>query len=291
MKQVVIGSCTKHDYASFLPLVGFAWREAIGYEPTFLLIGSYEDWKRDRHGTLVPDTLRANGFPVLHVDRETGIEDGTMAQSIRQFASALPFHEQDLMIPSDADLIPVNRDFYHQHEPSEKAIAIYYSNAYDDEPKPHFATCHVSMTVAVWREVMLIGGPGSPRMEMLKSFQRRDLAKRIKMKEADPAKNWGHVWFEDQWATSDNIVASKYWKGGIQFIPREGKPPRDRLDRAHWPANYDPANYTDCHSIRPMWSDVNWPRLLPLIKYLVPQRVDVLTRYRDAFREAMGCPG
>jgi len=285
-RWVAIGCSTVHDYAAFLPLAGLLWRNRIGYEPIFYLIGDNKIWGTG-HPKVVFDALGKFSFLMGFVEQEKGIEDATMSQSIRLYAAAAPYLDSnDLLIPSDADLLPLNREFYYQHNVERYPIASYYANGYD-ESMTHLPSCHVSAHVETWREFMNLNG-SSPRESMLKGFEERNLKAKIKAKEENPQANWGHVWFEDEFNLSARVRASKFHPDGLQLIRREGQPPRDRIDRSCWPASYNVLNYSDCHSLRPMWSDENWARIRPIFEQTMPSILDWADQYRLDFKKAMG---
>lgn len=287
-RYVVMGSTTGHDYSFFLPIVCEAWKKC-GYEPVVFLIGDEAEWSTARTRD-IRKILEWRGVTKKHVHFVTGIEPATLAQSIRLHAAADPFFKPyDLLIPSDADLIPIHRGFYEQHDLEQYAIASYYSNGYIGENE-HFPSCHISAQVGTWRGFMEYASK-DPREAMIATLKKHGIEQKMKDKEADQRKNWGWVWFMDEHSVSSQIVKSRFYPDSFQRIEREGHPPKDRLDRACWPAKYDPSKYSDCHSIRPGWSDANWPRLRPLIKYLMPEHMDWIDDYRAKFREAMGCPG
>lgn len=293
MKRVAIGCSTDHNYCFLLPIAAFLWRERIGYDPILYLVGkagerAVDSWESSRHAAVAWKAVRWGGFRYEFIDGIEGVEEATVAQSIRHYAAARPgLAPDDLLIPSDADLLPIRREFYHQHDPAEKPVASYYSNGYgESEEGKHFPTCHISAQVSTWRELMGIRG-WDEREAVIEQFTRRGLAARMAAKAADPSK-WDAVWFEDEYSISERILMSRFWPHGVKLIRREGQPPRDRLDRARWPAKYDALDYTDCHSIRPGWSDPDWPRLRPLVAQVMPDLLAWCDKYRDAFREAMG---
>jgi hypothetical protein len=292
MKRFVsIGSTTDHNYSFFLPIIGSLWRR-VGYIPNFYLIGRKEDWE-DGHASHVHAALSIQDFDYQFVDPVPGVEDATVAQSIRLYAAADDtFHDKDLLIPSDADILPLRKDFYCQHNLEEYPIASYYSNGYPGEEGKHFPTCHVSAQVGVWREFMHLNGDGS-RECMIKSFNDRNLLEKIKRKAENPKEGWVDVWFEDEYSISEKIIKSQYYPDRVQYIRRDGHPPKDRLDRAH-PHHWDnipPNFYTDAHSIRPGWSDKNYPKLRALLRYVIPGALDWIDPYRELFRKEMGVPG
>ena len=287
-RRVAIGCTVGHDYSAFLPFVATLWRDRIGYEPTFFLVGSEIEWSAHRYAYIPYSYLIKEGFDIRFVEHIEGIEDGTIAQCVRQHAAASDYPLDDLLICSDADLLPIRREFYYTHDPDKHAIGLYYSNGYDSEKDWHWPSCHYSMRVSTWREVMGLDVPLAEAMRL--NFSDYGLVAKMEAKRLDPAKYWGHVWFTDEFVASKKIKASRYYIGSIHFIEREGHPPCDRLDRACWPATYDIAGLTDCHSIRPIWNDDNWPRFRPLLQQLMPERIAWADEYRTLFRNAMGVP-
>lgn len=279
---VAIGSTKGHDYSAFLPIVGLFWRHRIEYEPMFFLVGDHAEWDASPARVAVR-ALDSLGMGITWVSHIEGVEDATISQCVRQHAAASSdFNPEDLLICSDADLVPLREEFYYTHDVQKYDIGLYYSNGYRDEVN-HFPSCHYSMRVSTWREVMRLDVGLDAAMR--RNFKDYGLAAKMDAKKADPAKNWGHVWFTDELVASKRIVESGKT---LQKIERDGWPPNDRLDRAYWPERYDIASYTDCHSIRPIWSDPNWPRFRPIIEQGLPSWLEWADRYRHDFRQAMG---
>ena len=74
----------------------------------------------------------------------------------------------------------------------------------------------------------------------------------------------------------------------IKRVNREGRPPVDRLDRAYWPEHIDISRFTDCHTIRPLWTEANWKRFRPVVEQVIPESLEWADDYIARFREAMG---
>lgn len=282
IRRTAIGCTVGHDYSFFLPIVAYAWRDRIGYEPSFFLVGTREEWEAHKYAHRPLSALMQGGFHVEFVDHIEGVEDATISQCVRQHAAAHDFPADDLLICSDADLIPIRREFYYTHDADRFQVGLYYSNGYQGEVN-HFPSCHMSMRVRDWREVM--GLDVGLAEAMKRNFAEYGLAEAMAAKRADPAKAWGRPWFADELIASKKIVESGK---SLQMIEREGHPPCDRLDRAYWPEKYDAASLTDCHSLRPGWSDPKWPRLRPLLEQILPERMGFFDAYRAHFRELMG---
>ena len=248
-RRVALGCTSGHDYSTFLPFACLLWRDRIDYEPSVFLVGTDEEWEHQPRTVVVLNELRHLGFHVEFVDHIQGVEDGTIAQCVRQHAAAFDYDPEDVLMPSDADLLPIGRGLYWTHDPDRFAIGLIYSNAYPGE-ECHYASCHMSLKVKTWREIM---GLDIPMKEaMIRNFSEYGLGAKMEAKRVDAKRNWGQVWFTDELVASRKIQSSKYYPSQVQMIPREGHPPRDRLDRSAWPAKYDVTQYTDVHSIRPI---------------------------------------
>lgn len=275
LKHVVIGCDTFHAYNFFLPFVCRLWRERIGYEPIVFLIGTQDEWKFG-HSSLVLEALREGGWRVEWMNHVPGIPSGTVAQCVRHHAGALPdLASNDILMTSDADLFPIRRDFFHQHDPSKHEIALYYSNVYGDVN--HWTNLHMSFTIEALREVMGFE-TRDVRACMLKTFQYGHIDELVKAK--DP----GGLWFFDERYPSSRIMASRFYPGSVLKIPRDGNPPKDQLSRSGpWPENYQADQYVDCHAHRPGWTNAYWFKVRPLIAQLMPGLLGWADAYRDAF--------
>jgi len=277
MKRVVIGCDTFHAYNFFLPFVCHLWRERIGYEPLLYLVGAREAW-RQGHSAVVLDALDAGGWRTEWMDPVPGVLSETVAQCVRHHAGALAdLSPSDVLMTSDADLLPIRRNYYHQHDPSRHAIALYYSNVYGDVG--HWTNLHMSFTVEALREVMGLT-VSDVRSSMLTAFQQGGLYELAKKE--DPTDRW----FFDERYPSAKIKASRFYPASVLKIPREGRPPKDQLCRgANWPRSYDAADYIDCHSVRPGWTDMYWPQVRELLAQIMPDRLGWADAYRAAFWE------
>jgi len=297
-KRAIIGSTLDHDYSFLSVIAALCWRERIGYEPSLFLVGTEEDWRSHRYGSVVLKAADDRSIHKVFVDRIQGVEDKTVAQCCRQYAACHDFADSDYLMPSDADLLPIRKEFYHQHDPEKHPIALFYANAYIGEEETHWPSCHTPMLAGTWREVM---GLEIGRMSecMRRNFEEYGLPDKMKAWEAECAaakaanrpadsKFFWPVWFTDELVVSKKIKQSQYYPSRVLKIVRDGHPPKDRLDRSSWPFFCDVNRYADSHSLRPGWSAPNWPRLAPFLKKLLPAHATWLDWYRVEFREAIG---
>lgn len=292
-RYVAIGTTTGHDYSFFVPIICEIWRK-IGYTPLVYLVNFGDStsgtiYPEPKHAGVVIDALneRSVVFQFM-IDPVDGIQDATLAQSIRLHAAADErFGKDDLVIPSDADIIPIRKSFYYQHDTEKYKIASYYSNGYI-EPGEHFPSCHISATAETWREFMEYTS-SDPRQCMIETLLKYDVHKKVAAKKADPAKNWLDEWFMDEHSVTAQILKSRFYPQSFQHIERDGHPPKDRIDRSCWPAVIDASKYSDCHSLRPGWATSNWTRLRPLFEQIIPEHLQWIDPYREKFLKAMGC--
>lgn len=285
-KRAIIATTTGHDYSFLSVIAALCWRDRIGFEPSLFLVGTEGEWHRDARTQVVMGAISTHALHHVFVDHIPGVEDSTIAQCCRQYAACHPFSDDDYLICSDADLLPIRKEFYHQHDLQKHAIALWYANAYLGEEFYHWPSCHYGMTVATWRDVMGLEIGKMPDC-MIRNFKEYGLDEKMADWKADPKKFWP-VWFTDELIASKKILSSSHYPTKVLKIDRMGHPPADRLDRSSWPFFADPDRYTDCHSLRPGWSDPNWPRLAPFLKKILPQHSRWLDTYRAGFREAMG---
>ena len=276
-RYVAIGCSDNHNYSFFLPMVTLLWRR-VGYVPVFTLNETRADWQGSRRGLPVLEALEELEAKLVFVGPVPGYLENTIAQSSRHYlASDATYWHDDLLIMSDADLLPIRKEFYYQHNPEKYPVGLYYSNAYLPE-KDHFPTCHMSAPFRVWREVYEMDLGLSLSENMVRHFER------AKLKEYPDNME---IWYFDQRYGSGRFAQSKYFPDQCQLIERQGCPPHDRIDRCRWPDSYDATQYTDCHALRPGWDEKNWPRLRPLFEQLLPERIGFLDAYRARFLEAM----
>lgn len=284
-RRAVIGSTVDHDYSFLAPIAALCWRDRIGFEPSLFLVGTEGEWHEHKYGRVVMGAVSRHSIHHVFVPKMEGIEDKTISQCCRQYAACHPFAADDYLMPSDADLLPIKKDFYLQHNTKTHPIALFYWNAYSGEEEFHWPSCHTPMNAGTWREVMGLE-LGKMRECMERNFAEYGYAEKHAAWKADPQK-WWPVWFTDEMIVSKKIKESQYYSQVLK-ISRNGQPPHDRLDRSSWPFFADPGRYTDCHSLRPGWSAPNWPRLAPFLKSVLPGHAQWLEEYRRDFRDAIG---
>ena len=296
---VAIGCSTDRDYSFLIPFTCLLWRDHIGHRPLALLIGNEDIW-RGQHR--LNAALRA--LDHHHIDRKfvghlEGHSNGSFAQNVRHHAAAdVEILPETWIMLADADLWPIRRDFYHQHDTFNGHLVSLYSNG------DHFfgktdvltrfdagggfqsiPTCHVTMRAKDWREIYEIV-PGDIVASTKKTFDKMEpwLAR-------CPDQNLAR-WCCDQWYVTERVCRQPWFPtaapphpcppGGRMFssenvllVERYGHPPVDRMDRSigSWKAygTFDITRWTDAHVHKNPFTPEHWDDELPVIQALLPQ--------------------
>lgn len=272
--HVAIGCSSYRDYQFLAPMTGLLWRERIGFEPIFLLAGN---WQHPLRCHVARQALQDFGFHCIAMDEPKTIGESTQAQNSRQHAALLPLfngHEEDFLMPSDADLWPIRREFYHQHEKLVgPSVVSYYANG---DHYTTFPTCHVAMRIWSWRALY----PQKPELSWEDNIEANINEWLPKRKHWHDDRNFA-LWMSDQAMMTDRI---RTWhkEEDIVKVERRGHPPVDRIDRSAWPTdpigNID--NYVDAHMPRPADQPGHWTKVLDLFSRLLPTHAEWAQKYR-----------
>lgn len=273
--RVIISSNTIGDYQFPLALGALLWREVIGYEPLLLLV---DDWHRDKRSRIALSFIESIGFEHKLVGTMPPYETSTYSQGVRQHASVYNIPEDTWLMSSDADMFPLRKEFYHQHEGTGKKYVFYHANGHD---YLCFPICHVTAQVSTWREVM-----GTKEGEDIAVATRRSTDSWLTAERLAglPARaRSATIWMADQFQMSDRIRLMPWYPGKVLMIERGGHTPR--LDRSAWPERYDAGSYVDSHILRCAHQPANWPRVRPIFEQLVPPFLPVIDSYQRAYLE------
>jgi len=276
VKKWVVLSCTPTNiYDFFLPISVRLWRKRIGYEPMVVLVGTKEDWSSG-HSEVVYDEIqekeRIEFFP-----RIPDLPDSTVSMGLRQHVSALTFDEDDVLLIGDVDLFPVDRDFYHQYDPSKNPVGVYYEEMYFNEQ--YWPAYGISMPVRNWREVMGIT-VGDFVGSVEKTFMEGDVRGLIASKKKNAmGANW---WTFDEVYATFKIKNSRFFKDVVKFPSSIGDKRPQRVDLPRHP---NASDYVDFHCSRPGWNGVNWPSIRSMLKQMMtPDDLKWVDCYVDAYR-------
>lgn len=288
--RIVISSSHHRDYCFPLPITGLLWREVVGFEPIFLLTRDEGFWRSQekRCGTAL-DALKSFGFAVEFCGQIEGYEDARLGQNAREHASVFDLPSDLWLMMSDADLWPLARDWYHQHEGSRKIAACYYANgdnfvSKEDVLSRHdrgerfqtLPTCHVTMRVSTWRSLYGLT-PGEPIAMATKRTMDAWFAHLRSV-------NRGfELWMCDQDIVTEKLCHQEWFPRDALMIPRTGWPPEDRIDRCSWPARACIQGITDSHILKSPDQPGNWEKLREIVEQAIPDHVYALDAYRNEF--------
>jgi hypothetical protein len=273
------------------------WRDVIGFRPIAMLTGVER--------SLSPSfaALQEHGFSIVYAGKLADYEEATLAQNCRQHASCLlGMEDEDWLMPSEADLWPLRREFYQVHlvdNVRHRAVCYYWNGDHFHskqvflgavaERRRHqtIPTCHVAMRAADWRAIYGLT-PG----ESIAAATQRTLDEWFTRYPRDGF----NTWMSDQDIMTERLCRQEWFPDwapvsnrSVLFVPRPGHPPVDRLDRSHvndWLAPFDASRWTDAHVHKAPESDEHWPLLLKVIDAVIPQHVEWARAYRERYVEA-----
>lgn len=299
---VVIGSCSNPDYSFPLPLALLLWRDLVGYNTRAFLVGTEEQWQALPARSCLA-ALRAHGLSFVFVPELPGYSTVAVAKHVRQHAAALvDFANLDWIMPSDADLFPIRREYFHQHEQRAERAVLYFANGDEfqraetalegfegDRRFPTLPMCHTTMRAREWRDVWQLR-PGELRASLLATFERCRVGVAGAVPPGETSEGWAW-WMDSDQRVSTALLAAQPWfhPRGVHMIWRSkrGGPPDDRLDRARmreWPTVASSAaladRYVDAHIPRAPHGEEGWRVLAPIFEALLPQHAAWARQYR-----------
>lgn len=297
---VAIGCSRDRDYSFLLPLTCLFWRDVIGYTPIAFLAGSSFDWQSTPPTNVVLNALvhdLVDGLAIRFIGAVEGYPEHTAAQNVRQHAAVVPVIADDAWImPADADLWPLKKAFYHQHEGTPHRAVCYYGNGDHFQGKDvtmrrvaqglrtqTIPTCHVAMRAKDWREIYSLDSAANPAAHIKRTLDSYIAARA-------PGGDAGmDLWMSDQQIMTEALCQQTWFPQMALMVERRGHPPVDRLCRSvleYWQEPFDPARWTDAHLHKSPESDEHWAYELQIIRALMPQHAEWAQQYRDEYVRA-----
>ena len=271
MAKYVINTTNDNDtYSFFMPLSCMIWKKIIGYEPLAFFIGSESGWRSDEKRSFI--LAESEKFAQIHfVSPENKMKSSTVAQVSRLYAAALPhLDNDDYIIVSDIDTLPIKRSWFHVQEP-DRDFHIWNRHVYDNQKR--FAMCHLGGSVKIWREIMGIETLGINRA--LKAYLDRS------------RDNWRY----DETLATEKILQWHGWPDKVQLIGRkwpDDKRPALSIYRGDGNDNKFPGTierYVEAHAWRPGYKPFNWNNNLQLLNCLCSEEdVQYAKEYGDQYR-------
>lgn len=288
-KYAVTSSNLNHDYAFYAPIVAAMWVE-LGYRPIVFLVGSSEEWKAHKFGSVVLAEARRRGAVIHFVDRVEGYPESTTAQTIRLAGAYTSLiRDDDYLLTTDVDMLPLSRSFWGNPLDGHD-FDVYFANAYEGEKRPHWPICYIGMSRISW--VHLLGSYPDHNVAA-RSWMNGNLCKETV--KGDPMV----AWCFDEYFISEKIAEAKKNGKAVRFIDRMKAPagwPASRIDRGAWEETWATnvvnspdglrvhPGAVDCHAPRPGFGEVAWQeRVRPLLNAFEAGLGDSFNEYRDAF--------
>lgn len=305
---VAIGSSNYPDYQYLLPLTCLVWKNVIGFSPVALLVGDKNEWYDFPRNRVALEALEQHNIRHVFTGRAVGYGDATMAQNCRQHVTALAeLHDDDTVLPADADLWPLNKDFYNHSFDRYRATS-FYSNGDHFLGKTAFLkavalvkrsqtipTCHVAMRASEWRKIYNLT-PGEDIATAVKRtlddwfarFPKDDFNTWMSDQDIMTWKLCLQEWFPE--GTPPHHDPGIHASGDVLFVGRRGHPPVDRLCRSVpslWQMPFDPKAWVDAHMHKNPTALEPWAYALNIIEAMMPQHAEWAKNYHKAYVEAM----
>ena len=296
---VAIGCSTHWDYALLVPVACLLWKEVVGHSPVALLVGSEAEWKQTPLTSVALDAIRelgSIGVGFEHIPTSDRYDAGTLAQSVRQhYAAASHVRWDQWVTVSDADLFPLKRDFYHQHDGRDEPAVCYFANGdcfqgkeealsgwAAQRPFQSIPTCHVVMRATTWRELYGYGVlPREPEYARLGHVAAalyatldRKLLPRLEGK--DPRGRATEAWYFDQYYLTERLCRQEWFSDRALLVPRTSQTERGHLVLwelgGGWQEGIFDPSWVDVHVRHGVYDKRRWLPLLDAIRHALPSR-------------------
>jgi len=303
-KTIVVTSATPEaDYSFPLPLTCLLWRELVGFEPIVYLVSS-SAWLRPGPKACV-DALKMWGFKVIEFYPIEGHDNVVNSKHVREHAAVDPGIAPDTWImPADADLWPLQCEFYHQHEGAQEKAVLYYANGDGFKSKaetitsfqegrrfPTIPLCHATMRAREWRQSWELHA-GLLASSMRQTFANDGVSDASRVPPDEIRVGW------EWWVRSDQRVLTwrlcqQPWfhdKGQgdkVRYIERSKRkgPPDDRLDRgilSDW-TNLGEKFWVDSHIFKQPQLHQHWLKLYALFALRLPKFAEWSLNYHRQY--------
>lgn len=268
-KRVILSTNNGATYSFFSPMTSLLWRRNMDYYPIIFACGEL-----DQKANYALDCARDFGAEIQYVKTVAGYTDQNISQISRLFAAALPVSSDSYILTGDIDMWPLSKPYFHQQDMNKK-IHLFGANTSNHQKYP---ICYIGMLADLWRK--LIGLDASKSMEEnLETVLDKYLGK-------NPTSDDG--WYFDEKFFFSKI---KVWEGYPHNCHMIDRPfvnglLKGRVDRERWTYNGYNSDMIDSHVLRPGFYDNNWPRLLQMLRDLLPkEEVNAIETYKNKWSE------
>lgn len=295
--------CDPHwDYSVLLPITCLLWRDLVGHQPYVALIGDEAEWQADAAASVALRALRHHGFDLRFVAKFGDYKSANLAQSIRQHVPA--DHAIDgaaWVMMADADMWPIQRDFFHQHVGRSERLVSYFADGdcwlgkefflkcwAENVPSQSLPTPYFTMRASEWRTLYGYASSdiGAALRATFDAYQRPRVAA--------PGPGWSAstiTWYFDQYYMTERACRQEWFPEEAFLIPGAGYRRGHLLGWTDAPASWESPSgnvlpaWLDLHIRKGCYINRRWEALLPPIGVCLPQHAEWARTY---FEEAVG---
>jgi len=283
-KHAVFSSDVKEIYSFYLPIDAMAWGE-IGYKSVILLIGDRSLWESRPRTSLVLHSLPP-GCRVEFVCQVPGQDVPMTARVCRLYAASLPdLPDDDYLVMSDADMVPISRSYFSSQDPSLD-VHVFSSNAYGPVTEAgvpvKFPMCFIGGRVSAWRTLTRHDGSGidasllrhfAPFGDRKISFDNDELS-------------FKHMLVRSPLFQGEiSRYGDGFRRGSVQLMLRErtkiGGHMFRRLEYGEWKM-LDKRHHIDSHFGNHL-GPKNWGSIVKIFETYFPKHLDVTKRYIEEY--------
>lgn len=243
-RVAVLSSTPDLMYAPLLPLACSAWR-ALDYYPHCILVQPSK-WTSGT-SRVVLDHLGPSDVSFFDSSRCPNLsryKPSTLAQCSRLVAAVVS-NDDDYLLTSDADMLPISKRFFHQQDMSKP----FHVLGHDVRTPHHFNMCYLGGPAKSWRDIAQITETS------LESALDRLLGKRADDWCLDEAMTH---YLLPRWSRFPEVeLIHRPWTQGVGH----------RIDRENWLPQMTDA--IDCHCLRPLLD--HWSSLTIVLKRLLDE--------------------
>jgi len=243
---VILSTNDNDNYLFYLPLVCWAWKK-FDFDSLVIM--------PDRRSEKLQYVLKNTYARVEMFTPHNTYREDTQVQVSRLFAGCYDMPDDEYMITSDVDMMPLSSYFFQWFQDIN-----YFGH--DLTGYTHIPMCYVGMQAGKWRELMSIR-------------QGDDMVKMM----CDEMTSYPEILtgeFQKYWFTDQNIITQKLRAYGLDRCNKIDRGilnngcAKGRVCRAYG-FDIDIPHPTDAHLLRPGYEEHNFTRIFSLMQKIWPQ--------------------
>ena len=234
-------------YSFFAPIVNYAWNK-IGAECHFIIPSDYKSVENKNIWDLIFSKIPSVFVTSITAD---SLKMPTYSQVARLYLAS-EVDDEEILITSDADMIPFNADYFNKFADGRIHVV-----GYDLCPKGQYPMCFCAMPAQKWKQTMKMGDLDIQQMLDIEVGSLKSSSFR------------GDFWSRDQWLLYNNlqghnVVFHARAREGTQFAThRYDRDDSFLLDRLS-------LDNIDFHCPRPGYEDKNIEIIVTVLKFHYP---------------------